>query len=212
MVMTVESKNFSSLTFGYGSKYLSNTTSGSGHYAALSTSPKTFMVEISNGAASISYKSSSGKTTYSYYCTNSFFKIFSSTSGVKKNLAIYRKKIVSSTGGVDPDDDPVLGYTQYGAYLIDGRTVHIPGLTQLSREYGSEGVTFAILFPSYNAVLEISGIPTDAAKGDSFSIIPIKIEGRRKSILGTYEVTVVREEGPTLWLSDFKGNGFIVKR
>jgi hypothetical protein len=113
---------------------------------------------------------------------------------------------------VDPDADPILGNDIYGAYLSSGNTLHTAGTTQLSREYLDDSITFAILFPGENKVLEFAGIPLAAAKGDTFDLALVNVVGRRKTTVGTFAVTVVKEDGPKLWLSDFIGNGFIVKR
>ena len=212
-VWTVATKSGTSVTFKNGSSYLTTGSSGSSHYPKTGTSAKTFTLSVSSGTSTLSYKSGSGKTTYSLYCSGSYFTCFSSTSSATETLGIWRKATVTGTTSSDPGSDPIMQQEEYGAYLSDGSTVHVPGTSQLSRETLSDGtVTFAIIFPDDNEVLQFGGIPSGAAKGDEFPLVLTLISGRRKTVLGTFEVTVLSEDGATLKLSDFAGNGFIVKR
>lgn len=211
-VFTVASKSGSSLTFKTGTKYLTRVVSGSSHYLSVGTSSYQFTTAISEGAASLSYKSGSGKTTYSVYHNGTRFAMNTSTSSVIKELAIYKKTTVTNNSNADPSEDPVLESEQYGAYLSSGTAAHQPGVSQTSRDYAASSVVFSILFPEENAVLEFSGIPAAAAKGDAFDLVYTKINGRKKTVVGTYSVSVIKEEGAKLWLSDLYGNGFIVKR
>jgi hypothetical protein len=90
--------------------------------------------------------------------------------------------------------------------------VYDPATDQLSREYLEDGtVTFTLLDPVQDGYVAFSGIPEDAAYGDSFTLtVQSKAKGV-DSFEGSFEVTVVKEAGARLWLSDGE-NGFIVKR
>lgn len=212
-VLTVASKNGTSVTFKNGSNYLTRSTSGSTHYLSYGTSSFTFtLAASSNGNSSVSYKSSTGTTTYSAYYSSSYFKISSSRSSTLKTMAIYKKTTLTNTVGIDPDNDPILQQEEYGAYLAKESIVHSPGDSQLSCELIDDTVTFAILYPSENTVLEFSDIPQNTFKGHKFELNLTLINGRKKEVKGTFEVTVVKEDGAKLWLSDFKGNGFIIRR
>ena len=147
---------------------------------------------------------------------NSHRKILYSGSGATKtfitgtssssSVYIYRK-----TSGMSTDDDPVLQNSEYGAYLTSGSRVFVTGC-QMSREYpGDETVTFAILTPSDNRVDEFGGIPASPVKGDSFTLHYTVISGRE--VTDTYfTVSVLKVDGPKVWVSDGSGNGFIVKK
>jgi hypothetical protein len=83
---------------------------------------------------------------------------------------------------------------------------------QLSREYMNDGtLTFAILSPVSSGVAEFSGIPTSPAKGDTFTLNYNVISGYSHSDTD-YNVTVVKVDGPKVWLSAGGGRGFIVKK
>ena len=128
-----------------------------------------------------------------------------SVSGTS-NVYIFRKET-----GISTEDDPILDYEKYGAYLESGNHLYGAG-SQLSREYDNNGtVAFAIITPDTFEVAEFSGIPTDPAKGDSFTLTYNQITGRNQTD-ADYNVTVVKVDGPKVWLSAGSGYGFIVKK
>ena len=129
----------------------------------------------------------------------------STTTGTKPTY-IYRKE-----SGNNANDDPILEYEQYGAYLPGGNNLYGAG-RQISRQWHSDGtLTFAILSPASYEVAEFIGIPADLAKGDSFTLTYSLISRRNQSDTD-YNVTVVKVDGPKVWLSLGSGNGFIVKK
>ena len=112
---------------------------------------------------------------------------------------------------MNPDTDPILEQEVYGAYLAGVARVLGAG-DQQSREYMGDGtVTFAILTPSAYEVAEFGGIPISPAKGDTFTLHYNLIQGRNQADTD-YNVTVVKVDGPKVWLSTGNGNGFIVKK
>ena len=188
---------------------------------------------ISNSVATITAYQSvsqsswswSGTTTTTYYkqirynSANNNGRLFSaylsttentwsaaSTNNNLVNVYVYRKEI-----GVNPDNDPILDHSEYGAYLSGGNKIYGTG-DQLSREYMNDGtVTFAILTPSMAEVAEFINIPVDPIKGDEFTLIYGKTKGRNYTE-ANYNVTVVKVDGPKVWLSAGSGDGFIVKK
>lgn len=221
MQWTIASKSSSNgVKFKNGSNYLA--TSGSGSSVVFTTttrsnSAKTFtLYDFGEGELAAYYSARSGSYTY-YYSINpnaDGFNIYTDTSGEGQvaSISLFKKKDVHTTYGKDLDTAPILNETVYGAYLQDGSILYMPGTTQLSREYGENSVTFAIISPSTNAITEMAGIPVDAVKGDTFDLVINRRNGRKLISSKTCNVTVVMEEGPKVWLSDFAGNSFIVKR
>ena len=142
---------------------------------------------------------------FSTYKSSSRTEWKSSTAGTSP-VYIFRKE-----AGVNPDTDPILEQEVYGAYLAGVARVLGAG-DQQSREYMGDGtVTFAILTPSAYEVAEFSGIPISPAKGDTFTLHYNLIQGRNQADTD-YNVTVVKVDGPKVWLSTGNGNGFIVKK
>lgn len=214
MVMTISAKdaNNETLKFKSGQQFLSTSTSGKTTYLSLSsTTGKAFeFYAFGEGEYALYYSSSSA--IYSIYGDTDYFKIYSSTESSVYTVGLYKKMTETVISGFDPEEDPVLEYGEYGAYLASGSSVHTPGTTQISREYAGDTQTFAILSPEDNSVLEFNNIPASISTGDTFTLTLRKIERRKKTALGSFEVTVIKEEGARVWLSDHKGNGFIVKR
>ena len=110
--------------------------------------------------------------------------------------------------------DPILKKEEYGAYLTGNQWVYEPDTDNLSREYYETTVTFGILSPFDNTILLISGIPQDASVLSApFEISLVRATGSILTDDKTFSnVSVVKEEGSKLWLSDSCGNGFIVKK
>lgn len=132
---------------------------------------------------------------------------FNSNSGGTYPIYVFRKE-----AGLNNNDDPVLQNSEYGAYLSSTGEYVLGNGKQLSREYMSDGtVSFAIMEPAADKIAEFNGIPLNPAKGDSFTLRYNVITGRSNSE-SDFEVSVVKVDGPKVWLSDGSGNGFIVKK
>jgi len=147
-----------------------------------------------------------------YNSTATSFSAYKSSSRTSwdgtgsENVYIYRKGT-----GLNVDSDPILEQETYGAYL-SGSSLLFGAGCQMSREYAADGtLTFAILKPSEYMVAEFNGIPADPAKGDTFTLSYCLISGRDRSDTD-YNVTVVKVDGPKVWLSVGDGQGFIVKK
>ena len=156
------------------------------------------------------------KTTYYGSFSNGVFTTVTNSNSAK-TLAFYRKTVVySETTYQNPlcdENDAILSENEYGAYLKDSnRQIYTRPSNQLSREYGSSTVTFAIMTPATGRALEFSGIPVGATKDDTFRLTLCRYKGADVEYLQTFDVIVVKEEGPKLWLSAGAGIGFIVKK
>ena len=228
-----EGSSSGSWSFSTGSGYLGTTSSSNNNYLRTLSSKDgwsswTVGISSSDGTAvvsSVSTYTSGWLTQTTYYkqiryngssSNNLLFSAYSSksktdwdsSSGGTSPIAIYMEDYV----GGSTVDDPILTEDVYGAYLATGSTVYVPGVIQLSREYGEESVTFALLSLVENSVLEFVGIPDSAALGDAFTLTLVERRGSKVASTRNYSVKVVGEAGAKLWLSDGLGNGFIVKR
>ena len=153
------------------------------------------------------------QSSYGYYLrynsASPRFTTYRETSGVQIDLAIYKENIESVY--VD-DDDTILSESVYGAYLVSGNMLYSSGVDQISNEYGDSDEDFIIIQPSGDTVITFGGIPQEVSKGSTFNLIFNVVTGK-EAVVGTYyTVSVIREDGPKLWLSDGAGNGFIVKK
>ena len=164
----------------------------------------TYAKNSNNNFKQIRYYSSGNTRIFSAYRSSSQTS-WNSTTNSTVNVYIYRK-----VAGVI-QEDPILEQNEYGAYLSGGNRVFGAG-DQQSREYMGDGsVTFAILTPSAYEVAEFGGIPISPAKGDQFALNYAQIVGHDRSDRD-YNVTVVKVDGPKVWLTTGSGEGFIVKK
>lgn len=167
-------------------------------------------------AGVLGMSSTAGKTKYYVSFSDGVFSTATKTSATT-SLAFFKKTIVySETTYLNPlcdENDAILSESEYGAYLNDSnRQIYTRPANQLSREYGSSTVTFAILTPATGRALEFSGIPVGATKDDTFRLTLCRYKDADVEYLQTFDVIVVKEEGPKLWLSAGAGIGFIVKK
>ena len=210
----------SSSTWGlktHDAKYLYITSGRDDNYLKSSTSANesgsewTITIESSGVATATATILYTTKTLW-YNSQNSIFSAYrkSQSSNVQMTkIRIFRKVEGSS---IPVSDDPILAEDAYGAYLASGRTVYVAGADQLSREFGEETVTFALLSQAQNRILEFTGIPKAATLGDSFTLTLVVRRGKKVASSDDFVVTVVGEAGSKLWLTDKNGSGFIVKR
>ena len=195
--------------------YTTSSTNNSRQYLRTGTKNQSsvynvWSVSVANGNATIAAKVDNSTTKYLVYNnSSSVFAVATSAPGTGNNrVALYRKVTASSSG----DDAPVLAYEEYGAYLTSSSWVYVAATDHLSREYGENDLTFAILSPFKNAVMEFQGIPQALSKGTGFTLQFRRQEDQKVDADDSYEVTVVKESGRKVWLSDSRGNGFIVKK
>ena len=130
------------------------------------------------------------------------------TNATLMPVSLYRRVAAASN---PYEDDPILAQSEYGAYRAANVQCYVPGECQLSRETDAGGVSFSILTPSGKSVLEFAGIPAAPLLGDSFNMTLREYEGAFVSET-VFPVTVMKVDGAKVWLSDGKGNGFIVKK
>ncbi len=167
-------------------------------------------ISVSGGNASISAKVSNNTTKYLIYNnSSSVFAVSMSAPGTgNSRVALYRK----ASRPVQAND-PVLDFEEYGAYLASHTWTYARGTDHLSRHYKDATVDFAIISaPEDGVSMTFSDIPRSLAKGDAFTLTFVRKVGISTDRKGSYEVTVVKESGRKVWLSDGAGNGFIVKK
>lgn len=119
---------------------------------------------------------------------------------------------MATASAVEAVSADVLNYDVYGAYIPGNPLLYEAATDQLSREYEGDGtVTFAILDPIQDGYVEFSGIPEQAALLEEFTLGLRAVSRSETAYEQDFTVSVVKEEGVKLWLSDGT-NGFIVKR
>ncbi|MBQ3766552.1 MAG: hypothetical protein II874_07435 [Bacteroidales bacterium] len=123
-------------------------------------------------------------------------------------VRIYRK--TQAAGPVAAD--PLTGSDAYGSYVSGAERTYSQGADQISRSYVDGKLVFAILNPSAKEQLVVTGYDPSRVKGDAVTVTLNYRKGRQTIRKGTYNLTVVGEDGPKVWLGDGSGQGFILKK
>ena len=158
---------------------------------------------------SVTMQAGKGESTYlRYNSSNPRFSCYSSSSS-QKGIILYRMAS-AETGTVK--DDPMTEQSEYGSYMRGAERKYVKGVDQIVRSYSDGKLEFVILNASAKEQFVISGYDPNLRKGD---IATVSIQHRKGLDLlneGTYTMSVVKEDGPIVWLGNGTGQGFILKK
>ena len=144
-----------------------------------------------------------------YNASASRFSCYDSASN-QGDIVLYRM-VASETGAVA--DDPLTAHGEYGCYVTGTERTYVKGTDQLMRSYPDGKLQFAILRAADQEQLVISGFDPALAKGDE-ATVTVNWRKGRKDIMRerSFQLKVVKEDGPKVWLGDGSGQGFIIKK
>ncbi len=208
-VLTLENGSSSGTwAFKDGSFYLSSAASGNYlQNSATKDANSSWSVSITSaGLATV--QAQAGSSTYLSYNSNSpRFSCYSSTN--LKQVSFYR-----SSGAGASTSDPMLERTEYGCWLGSGLEWTLdPGTDQVTRSYNPGGtLTYTLIDPAEVEELEISGYTRDKLKGDAVTLSVSWRKGTSSLLNRSYTMTLIKEQGPKVWLSDGSGKGVIIKK
>lgn len=198
-----------------GNAYLASTSNTKKNYLATQSSLDNYAswaISIaSDGKATLTAQAGSS-TIIRHNKQNTRFSCYKPaniSSNGTYDICIYKKG-----GSSTPvDDDPMLAFTQYGLNLGGMQRFYSPGTDQYQRRYDEEGAhAFVILEPEGKEQLEITGYDPSLRQGEQAVFTVTWRKGLSSKLSGTWTLTLVREEGPKVWLSDGKGGGVILKK
>ena len=210
-VLTLEAGT-SDGTFAFfdGSYYLSSPTTAKNYLLSELTSVNdnaSWTIEISSGTTTVTAKAGS-RTLLKY---NSSSPRFSCYSSGQTDVSIYRR---SASGGGVSANDPLLQKSVYGCYLGSGlEWEYNPGTDQVTRSYDEYGFqTYTLIDPSEVEELEITGYKKVYVKDGSNISISVNWRRGASTVLSeVYTMTIIKEDGPKVWLSDGT-HGVIIKK
>ena len=160
----------------------------------------------------------SANGTYSTGTISASTVVFKCT-GTSKTARLYLNSLsVTYAGdgsGSGSSADPMLQETVYGCWLGTGKEwEYNPGTDQVTRCYDSNGVqTYTLIKPSTVEELELIGYKKSYVKGDSFTVTVNWRRGNTTVLNNAqFTMTLIKEDGPKVWLSDGSGKGFIIKK
>ena len=109
--------------------------------------------------------------------------------------------------------DPMLSETAYGCYLGTNLTRTLAsGTDQVTRAYDNDVLTYTIIDPDTVEEVEITGYTKSKTKGSPVNVSIYWRQGTTVILNDSYSMSVIKEEGPKVWLSDGNGLGVIIKK
>ena len=166
-----------------------------------------WVVSISGKEAKL--QAQKGESTYLRYNSSSPRFACYSTASSQKGIILYRM-VEAEMGAVE--EDPLTAKTEYGSYMKGAERKYVKGVDQLLRSYPDGKLEFVILNASAKEQFVISGFDPNLRKGDLATVTVRHRKGFNMLKEETYALKVVKEDGPTVWLGDGSGQGFILKK
>ena len=196
-------------SFRTGNAYLASTPSG--NYlteVASKNANASWKVTVSSSATLIQAQAG-GSKLLKHNPSAHRFSCYKNSSTNVENVVLYRKGSVPTS----VEDDPLTAYDAYGSYLTGVERTYEPGVDQLLRSYPDGKLKFAILRAADKEQLVVSGFDPSLAKGDAVTVTVAWRKGlnfllKEKS----FDLKVVKEDGPKVWLGDGSGQGLILKK
>ena len=196
-------------SFRTGNAYLASTSSGNNLTEVASKNANaSWKVTVSSSATQIQAQAG-GSKLLKHNPSYHRFSCYKNSSTNVENVVLYRKGSVPAS----VEDDPLTAYDAYGSYLTGVERTYEPGVDQLLRSYPDGKLEFAILRAADKEQLVVSGFDPSLAKGDAVTVTVAWRKGlnfllKEKS----FDLKVVKEDGPKVWLGDGSGQGLILKK
>ena len=196
-------------SFRTGNAYLASTSSGNNLTEVASKNANASWKVTVSSSATLIQAQAGGSKLLKHNPSYHRFSCYKNSSTNVENVVLYRKGSVPAS----VEDDPLTAYDAYGSYLTGVERTYEPGLDQLLRSYPDGKLEFAILRAADKEQLVVSGFDPSLAKGDAVTVTVAWRKGlnfllKEKS----FNLKVVKEDGPKVWLGDGSGQGLILKK
>ena len=196
-------------SFRTGNAYLASTSSGNNLTEVASKNANaSWKVTVSSSAALIQAQAG-GSKLLKHNPSAHRFSCYKNSSTNVDNVILYRKGSVPTS----VEDDPLTAYDAYGSYLTGVERTYEPGVDQLLRSYPDGKLEFAILRAADKEQLVVSGFDPSLAKGDAVTVTVAWRKGLNFLLKEeSFDLKVVKEDGPKVWLGNGSGQGLILKK
>ena len=189
--------------------YLASTSSGNNLTEVASKNANASWKVTVSSSATLIQAQAGGSKLLKHNPSAHRFSCYKNSSTNVDNVVLYRKGSVPTS----VEDDPLTAYDAYGSYLTGVERTYEPGVDQLLRSYPDGKLEFAILRAADKEQLVVSGFDPSLAKGDAVTVTVAWRKGlnfllKEKS----FDLKVVKEDGPKVWLGDGSGQGLILKK
>ena len=196
-------------SFRTGNAYLASTSSGNNLTEVASKNANASWKVTVSSSATLIQAQAGGSKLLKHNPSAHRFSCYKNSSTNVDNVVLYRKGSVPTS----VEDDPLTAYDAYGSYLTGVERTYEPGVDQLLRSYPDGKLKFAILRAADKEQLVVSGFDPSLAKGDAVTVTVAWRKGlnfllKEKS----FDLKVVKEDGPKVWLGNGSGQGLILKK
>ena len=196
-------------SFRTGNAYLASTSSGNNLTEVASKNANASWKVTVSSSATLIQAQAGGSKLLKHNPSAHRFSCYKNSSTNVENVVLYRKGSVPTS----VEDDPLTAYDAYGSYLTGVERTYEPGVDQLLRSYPDGKLEFAILRAADKEQLVVSGFDPSLVKGDAVTVTVAWRKGlnfllKEKS----FDLKVVKEDGPKVWLGNGSGQGLILKK
>ena len=196
-------------SFRTGNAYLASTSSGNNLTEVASKNANASWKVTVSSSATLIQAQAGGSKLLKHNPSYHRFSCYKNSSTNVENVVLYRKGSVPTS----VEDDPLTAYDAYGSYLTGVERTYEPGVDQLLRSYPDGKLEFAILRAADKEQLVVSGFDPSLAKGDAVTVTVAWRKGLNYLLKEeSFNLKVVKEDGPKVWLGDGSGQGLILKK
>ena len=196
-------------SFRTGNAYLASTSSGNNLTEVASKNANASWKVTVSSSATLIQAQAGGSKLLKHNPSYHRFSCYKNSSTNVENVVLYRKGSVPTS----VEDDPLTAYDAYGSYLTGVERTYEPGVDQLLRSYPDGKLEFAILRAADKEQLVVSGFDPSLAKGDAVTVTVAWRKGLNYLLKEkSFDLKVVKEDGPKVWLGDGSGQGLILKK
>ena len=196
-------------SFRTGNAYLASTSSGNNLTEVASKNANASWKVTVSSSATLIQAQAGGSKLLKHNPSAHRFSCYKNSSTNVDNVVLYRKGAVPTS----VEDDPLTAYDAYGSYLTGVERTYEPGVDQLLRSYPDGKLEFAILRAADKEQLVVSGFDPSLAKGDAVTVTVAWRKGLNFLLKEeSFDLKVVKEDGPKVWLGNGSGQGLILKK
>ena len=196
-------------SFRTGNAYLASTSSGNNLTEVASKNANASWKVTVSSSATLIQAQAGGSKLLKHNPSAHRFSCYKNSSTNVDNVVLYRKGSVPTS----VEDDPLTAYDAYGSYLTGVERTYEPGVDQLLRSYPDGKLEFAILRAADKEQLVVSGFDPSLAKGDAVTVTVAWRKGLNFLLKEeSFDLKVVKEDGPKVWLGNGSGQGLILKK
>ena len=206
-VLTLEAGTGSnSWSFRDENGYLAATSSSKNHVVTQAKKDSYASWTLSFSGENVAITAQAGSRNLLSY--NTQYPRFSCYRTEQSPIRLYRK---GGAGG-PVAEDPLTASSEYGSYLDGAQWTYAKGEDQIVRSYRDGKLEFALLNASTKEQLVVSGYDPSLAKGGKATVSVHYRKGKNTLLDREITLSVVKEDGPKIWLGNGSGQGLILKK